>query len=44
MNKNYFKYYKNEMMSVKHVFPLQGISIDDIERVERVYIDIPTAS
>lgn len=36
-----FKYYKNELMSYKHVFPLQSINLDSIEKVQRVNQDVP---
>ena len=39
-----FKYYKNELMSMKHVFALFEVNIANIERVERVSIDIPVTS
>lgn len=36
-----FKYYKNELMSLKHIFPLFDVSLCDIDRVERIAIDLP---
>ena len=41
ITKTEFKYYKNEMMSIKHIFPLVNISLGDIIKVERVSINIP---
>ena len=41
MTENEFKYFKNERMSYKHVFPLFEVAISDIEKVERVSVDIP---
>jgi hypothetical protein len=38
LSKNEFKYYKNELMSVKHIFPMQAINLREIMRVERVRI------
>jgi hypothetical protein len=38
INENEFKYYKNERMSYKHVFPLVSVNLLDIEKVERVSV------
>lgn len=42
LTKSDFKYYKNEMMTFKHVFPLQKIRLEDIQKVQRVNCEIPT--
>ena len=44
LTKHEFKYYKNEIMAIKHVFPLVSISIDEVVKVERVAIEIPVSS
>ena len=41
LTENEFKYYKNERNSYCHVFPLLEVNIMDIERVERVNVEIP---
>eukprot|EP00347_Sterkiella_histriomuscorum_P017686 403348388 len=41
ITKNEFKYYKNELMSFKHVFPTYSVSLDDIVKVQRVNCEIP---
>ena len=41
LTENDFKYFKNERMSYRHVFPLYEVNISDIEKVERVSVDIP---
>jgi hypothetical protein len=33
VTKKEFKYYKNELMSVKHIFPLISIDFDNIKKV-----------
>ena len=39
-----FKYFKNETMSIKHIFPLINLNLKDIEKVERVAVEIPVHS
>lgn len=41
LNENEFMYYKNERMSMRHVFPIFSISLNDIEKVERVSVEVP---
>lgn len=41
ISRDEFRYYKNELMSQKHLFPLVSVALSDIERVERVLVEIP---
>ena len=38
INKFSFKYYKNQQMASKHIFPLVQIPFQDIDKVERVRV------
>ena len=41
VNKVEFKYYKNEFLSKKHQYPLLSLKLAEIDKVQRVNIDIP---
>ena len=42
--KGEFRYFKNELMSFKHIFPLFSVSIHDIEKVQRVSVNVPVVT